>query len=161
MEFYSALLDYFFQSDMIFRGLIVPTGVYGHAHVTDTEYYKHFFKLLSHESNLNYTFNIYIDIKDTHSHKRVSELKAKLMETETFNLENVQTIRSHESAFVQICDLILGAFTYDLNVEDKKHSKIVLAEKLKSRFNDNGYEEYKKIDGSRTSLYLLSIHDLK
>lgn len=160
-DFHNALIKYFHNSDMVFRGLIIPTGYYGYSHVNDDDYYQMFYKLLSHEANLNYEYNIYIDYKDTNSHKRVSELKQKLDSNAPFTINNIQTIRSYESSFVQLADLILGAFTYDLNNPDSTSKKQVLVEKLKIQFNDNSYEEYKRIDGSNTGLFLIDIHDLK
>lgn len=160
IDFYKALLDYFLKSDIIFRGLIIPTGHFGHPHITDSEYYKVFYKLLSHETNLNFEYNIYIDIKDSHSHKRVSELKKELNRLDTFNLKNVQTIRSYESSFIQLSDLIIGAFSYDLNIENSVATKEILVEKLKGKFNDDSYDYYKKIDGNNIELFLISLNKI-
>lgn len=160
-EFYKELINYFKQSDLIFRGLIIPTGYSGKSHLDEKNYYKMYEKLLSHNTDLNYEYNIYIDIKDSHSTKRVKELKQKLEEEETFKIKNVQTIRSYESDFLQLADLILGAFTYDLNKRECLNKKQFLIESLKVSFQDSSYEEYKKIDGSNTGLYLIAINNLK
>jgi hypothetical protein len=160
-EFYKELIIFFQSSDMIFRGLIIPTGYSGTSHLNEKQYYKMYERLLSHNTDLNYEYNIYIDIKDTHSSKRVDELKSKLNEDETFKIKNVQPIRSYESSFLQLADLILGAFTYDLNQVDCNNKKQFLIETLKVSFPDSNYEEYKKIDGSNTGLYLIAINTLK
>lgn len=159
-DFHKALIDYFIDSDMIFTGLIIPTAHFGHAHMTDDEYYKMFFKLLSHKANINFEYNIYIDIKDTHSYKRVEELKTKLVNNDTFKIKNIQTIRSYESVFVQLADLILGAFTYDLNQHSGNNRKQFLIDALKVNFRDDTYEEYKLIDGTNTELILITLNKI-
>lgn len=155
ISYYGALLDYFTKSNMIFRGLIIPTGYSGLNYVNEEEYYKMYFKLLSHELNLNYTYNIYIDIKDTNSHKNVKKLHKKLDEDSLIKHQNVQTIRSEESIFLQLTDLVLGTFTYDLNVKKKVFEKQYLAEKLTSYFNT--YDDYGNISEKNSDLVLIKL----
>lgn len=160
-SFYIELLDYFLKSDMIFRGLIIPSGVFNHSHLTDDEYYKMFYSLLSHESNLNFQYNIYIDRKDSRSHKKVTELKEKLIEHTPFKINNLQTIGSHESSFIQLADIVVGAFAYDLNNKSQTIStKQILIEKLKSKFEDTSYEEYKRINKETAQLYMIALNNI-
>ena len=157
--FYRDLLDYFLASDMIFRGLIIPTDHQHQTHRSDKEYYALYKKLLNHKSNLNYKHNIYIDFKDTNSPKKVKEMHDELNLDSTKNYGHIQTIRSYESIFIQLADLIIGAYSYDLNVKDKVLSKESLADILtKSAFSADHYEDYKKISAKNTNLFLIEIH---
>ncbi len=156
MNFYKDIIEYFLKSDMIFRGIIIPTGYRGHNHVGEDDFYLMYFKLLSHQLNMNYTYNIYIDIKDTHSHLKVKELRDKLNTNAPIKHNNVQTIRSYESIFIQITDLILGAFSYELNVENKTDAKKTLSDILISYLKKGS--DYRKITASDTELFLIDIN---
>ncbi|MES2286841.1 MAG: DUF3800 domain-containing protein [Bacteroidota bacterium] len=160
--FHEALIDYFMNSeDLVFRGLIIPTGHLGKAHVDGDDYYKMYLRLLSHELNINYTYNIYIDIKDTHSHAKVSELKVNLNAGSIIKHNNVQPIRSYESIFLQLTDLVLGAFTYGLNIQvnDQIDIKKRLTDKLTAHFNEKETQAYRNITKENTDLYLIGIHN--
>ena len=62
-------------------------------------------------------YNIYLDIKDTNSSKKVYTLK-KFLNQSRFDynakntINNIQTIRSYESNLMQLTDILLGAIVY-------------------------------------------------
>ena len=158
--FYRELIDYFLASEMIFRGLIIPTDYYLQTHTDDQSYYKLYEQLLNHKSNLNYIHNIYIDYKDSNSHKRVKEMKEKLKQYSPEKYGSIQTIQSYESVFVQLADLIMGAYAYDLNIKNKVLSKQNLTESLTVKIlNKEMYAEYKNITGKKTGLYLIELKE--
>ncbi|HBF88049.1 MAG TPA: DUF3800 domain-containing protein [Bacteroidales bacterium] len=113
-QFYIDLIDYFFDTDLRFRAIIIDktqinTDDY------DAFYYKMYYQLLNHKKNSEYKYNVYFDIKDTLSAIKVQKLRDILnIKYGVFN--NVQNIHSHESILMQLADLIMGAISYNLNV---------------------------------------------
>ena len=81
----------------------------------DSFYYRMYYQLLHHKMSLGYNYNVYIDVKDTCSQTRLHKLKDILQWNAAIN--NFQFIKSHESVFVQLADIIMGAINYHLRVE--------------------------------------------
>ncbi len=121
VDFYSDLIDYFFDNDDLhFRSLIVPDKSklrhdrYGQDH--DTWYYKMYFDMLKVIISPNARYRIYIDIKDTQGATKVAKLH-KVLCNNMYDfkreiIERVQTVRSHEVELLQLADLIMGAVSY-------------------------------------------------
>ena len=114
-QFYIDLIDYFFATDLQFRAVIVDkskikTDAY------DTFYYKMYYQLLNHNKNSTYTYNVYLDIKDTLSAFKVQKLR-EILNVKYGVFRIVQNIRSHESVLMQVADFIMGAISYNLNNE--------------------------------------------
>ena len=132
-QFYKELIDYFFDTDLRYRAVIVDKTQINntqHNQNYDTFYYKMYYQLLNHNKNSGYKYNVYLDIKDTLSARKVNKLKEILnIKYGVFN--NVQNIRSHESLLLQLADVITGAISYNLNNKEKKVlAKIKLIEQL-------------------------------
>ncbi len=121
-QFYKALIDYFFDTDLRFRAVIVDKSkIQNQAFVQnhDTFYYKMYYYLLNHNKNSQYAYNVYLDIKDDLSAVKVEKLK-EILNIQYGVFRNVQNIRSHESILMQLADFIMGALSYNLNNSDKK-----------------------------------------
>ncbi|MDP8229156.1 MAG: hypothetical protein P9M15_06865 [Candidatus Electryoneaceae bacterium] len=79
IQLYTDIINYFFNEEHLnFRVLIVPDKS-AIDHITfdqdhDTWYYKMFFNLLKVLFNPHDRYRIYLDIKDTHSYKKIEEL---------------------------------------------------------------------------------------
>ena len=56
-----------------------------------------------------------MDIKDTCSSEKLEVLKRIMSYNSSIN--NLQFIRSHESVFIQLADVIIGAINYNLRIE--------------------------------------------
>lgn len=117
-QFYKELLEYFFDTDLRYRAVIVRKNQINTDNY-DTFYYKMYYYLLNHNKNSNYSYNIYLDIKDTLSAFKVRKLK-EILNTQYGIFRNVQNIRSYESIILQITDFITGAVSYHLNNKEKK-----------------------------------------
>ena len=131
--FYSDLIDYFFSTDLNFRAVIVdksridenrPNFTY------DDFYFRMYYQLIHHKVNQEYNYNLYLDIKDTRSHKKLHKLNEILKYNAS--IKNCQFIRSHESYFMQLADLILGAVNYKLRGKNIVIAKNKLIEKIES-----------------------------
>lgn len=121
-EFYKELVDYFFATDISFRAIIVKKEQVENERFNqdfDDLYYKMYYQLLNHKIDSRYNYNVYLDIKDTLSAYKVSKLK-QILNTKMGVFRNVQNIHSRESLIMQLTDLLLGALSYNLNIEEKK-----------------------------------------
>lgn len=134
LRFYEELIDYFFSTDLQFRAIGVAkaqinNGAFNQTY--DDFYYKMYYYLLNHNLNSLYTYNVYLDIKDTLSAFKVNKLK-EVLNAKFGVFRNLQNIRSHESLLLQLTDLIMGAISYHHNDEKKLNpAKVKLIEKIK------------------------------
>ena len=118
---YKDLIDYFFRTDMNFRAVIVDKSQIDNSrpeYSFNDFYFRMYFQLLHHKIDMESTYNIYFDIKDTCSQKKLHQLKEYLKWNAS--IRNFQFIKSHESTFLQMTDVIMGAINYHLRVERGK-----------------------------------------
>lgn len=133
-HYYSDLVDYFFSNDLSFRAVIVNKEKIVAADDTDlynTFYFKMYYQLLHHKMDMSHNYNVYIDIKDTRSVTKLHKLKEILQWNSS--IRNFQFIRSHESSFMQLTDLIMGALNYHLRGLQGSSAKSKIVQKLMVR----------------------------
>lgn len=143
---YQDVIDYFFDDDDLhFRGLIVPDkGILDHERFGQTHddwYYKMYFDMLKVIFSPENHFNIYVDIKDTHSHQKVSKLHEVCCNSQyDFSariIRKIQPIRSHEIQLMQIVDILIGAVAYKNRVFPSdftgSQAKQILIDRIASR----------------------------
>ncbi|MFA6245303.1 MAG: DUF3800 domain-containing protein [Mucilaginibacter sp.] len=133
-EFYLDIIRFFFASELKFRVLVVKkdeikNDLFGQDY--DTFYYKMYYQLLHHQIDMLYNYNIYLDIKDTLSSWKVRKLK-EILQTKYGVVKNLQNIHSHESVFLQIADLMMGAIGYHLRGLNKVSAKIEIIKLMQS-----------------------------
>lgn len=134
---YKDLVDYFFMTDLNFRAIIVDKSQIDESrpdYTSNDFYYRMYYQLLHNEMNLENNYNVYLDIKDTCSSKKLTKLKDILKWNSS--ITKLQFVRSHESCFVQLADVIMGAVNYNLryekrDLEGKSLAKMKLVEKIK------------------------------
>ncbi len=144
-EFYKELIDYFFISDfMSFKATLVMNkskvnhARYGRTH--DEFYYVVYYYTLRNLLNVDGSFKIYFDYKDTLGGKRVEELN-KVLVNDGYQKPLFNIIHSHESQLIQMCDLLIGAIGYH-NREDIEHSsevKTYIVDYIDSKIKSQGY----------------------
>lgn len=130
-QFYSDLIDYFFNTELHYRAIIVDKSKIDENRKDFTYndfYFRMYYQLLYHKLNSKYTYNIYLDIKDTISQSKLKILRKILAGNRT--IRNIQFIRSHESYLMQLTDLITGAINYHLRKLDSVDAKINLIKKI-------------------------------
>lgn len=124
VQMYKDLIDFFFDSDMEFRCVLITykNRLDNHSFNNgdhDNFYYKLIYQLLYNPYAYNYDnrdtqYRVFLDIKDTKGRSKLDKI------TQVFNNQfhgnspfiHFQHIRSHESQFIQITDLFIGAITY-------------------------------------------------
>jgi hypothetical protein len=136
------LVDLFFADDRLrFRGVIVPDKsvlrheVFKQTH--DDWYYKMYFVLLETILDPKTPFCVYLDYKDTHGGSKVRKLEEVLRNSKyDFSgqiVERVQIVRSHESALIQMADLLIGAVAYANRGLNQSAAKLTLVDDIKRR----------------------------
>lgn len=138
LQFYLDLVDYFFATDLCFRSVGVEKAkiVCDELNTYDDFYYKMYYQLVNFEICSMYSYNVYLDIKDTLSAYKVKKLKDILNNKYNGNLFHVQNIRSEESVLMQLSDFIMGAISYNVNDSQKLNAaKVQIIERIKKRSN--------------------------
>jgi hypothetical protein len=132
-RFYEELVKYFFETELKFRAVGVQKSKINNEAYNQTYddfYFKMYYYLLNHKINIRYSYNVYLDIKDTLSASKVSRLR-DILNTKYGVFRNVQNIRSQESLIIQLCDLLMGAISYLHNDKEKRNkAKVQLLEKI-------------------------------
>jgi len=151
-KFYKDLIDYFFDCDLRFRTVIIKKSQIDNSKFEqsyDEFYYKMYYYLLNHNINVLDRYNIYIDIKDTLGASKIKKLN-QIFNSKYGVIKKIQIIRSHESLLMQLCDLIMGAISSDLNEKTTVPAKRHIIEKIKQHtnqgFDKTTYENNPKID---------------
>lgn len=132
--FYSELIDYFFATDLQFRAIIINKSQLKHDQFNQTHddfYDKMYFQLLNKKITPEFNYNIYMDIKDTHSYEKAVNLKS-FLNRNYISVRNLQIIRSYESELMQLTDVIMGAIGYYLRGENRVIAKNKIVQKIQA-----------------------------
>ena len=131
VEMYKELIDYFFSSEMDFRCVLVSykdrldnESFNNGDH--DNFYYKMIYYLLYNPYAYDYLeatqYRAFLDIKDTRCRHKLDKINHvfdnKFHGQSPF--VHFQHIRSHESQFIQLTDLFIGAIAYKSRSMDKE-----------------------------------------
>ncbi|ARV07993.1 RlfA protein [Polaribacter sp. SA4-10] len=130
--FYNEIIDYFFSNDLNFRAIVIDKSQLSHTdHNQDHNifYDKMYYQLLNKKIFPENYYNIYLDIKDTHSYKKAHSLK-KYLERDYCNIRNLQIIKSYESELMQLTDVLMGAINYKLRGLNKVTAKTNIIDKI-------------------------------
>lgn len=122
VEMYMDIINYFFDDDDLhFRAIIIPDKTkldhlkFNQTH--DEWYYKMYFDMLKVIFTPNDNYEVYIDIKDTHSYHKSQKLR-EVCSNSMYDFSNsvirrLQPIRSDEVQIMQIVGLLIGAIGYE------------------------------------------------
>ncbi len=131
--FYADVIDYFFATDLKFRSVIVDKSQIDETREGFTYadfYFQMYYQLVFHKLCEGYTYNLYLDIKDTCSQGKLRKL-GDILNLKN-NIRNIQFIKSYESYLMQMADLIMGAINYHIRGLDKVIAKNKLIEKIQT-----------------------------
>lgn len=144
-KMYEEIIDYFFDDDdLSFRCVIADKQHLQHDKFNQTHddwYYKMYFNLLKVIFNPSNKYNVYLDIKDTHSDEKVKKLMSVCRNSRyDFSgkiINKMQPIRSNEVQIMQITDILIGAIgyinRYDLKINGLNQGKVKLIRRIQSR----------------------------
>ena len=131
-QLYEDLINYFFdEADLHFRGLVVPDkAALDHNRFNQTHdlwYHKMYFEMLKAILSPTNSYNIYIDIKDTHTNKKAIKLKEvcsnSMYDFSARVISKLQPIRSDEVQIMQIVDVLIGSLGYNNRDFPEDHEK--------------------------------------
>lgn len=119
-KLYLDVIDYFFNNEYLqFRVIIIDKTTLNHQRYNQTEndfYHKAYYEMIKYIINTNNSYNIYPDIKDTHSYYyfqiMLEYLRIKMSDKDKKIFKKAQPIRSYESPILQINDILIGALSY-------------------------------------------------
>lgn len=157
-HYYADLIDYFFSTDMNFRAVIVKKSQIDENRTDFTYndfYFRMYYQLLHHKINLEYNYNIYFDVKDTTSNKKLLKLKDILKWNAS--IRSFQFIKSHESSLMQLADLLMGAINYKL----RKYNQVIAKNKLIERIEKHSKVSLHNSTPKNSDKFNLFFIDLK
>lgn len=123
IRMYEELISFFFASEMSFRSILIKNKSNISAHTLGKDDYNSFYfsiieRLIrysvQHNKGSNNDFRVYLDLKDSYGSKKLRVVEDTLkQELDRGNVvSHLQNIRSHESVFIQLADIIIGAIAY-------------------------------------------------
>ena len=134
---YKELIDYFFQSSMQYRAVVVRNKTkLNHQAYHQTHnifYYKTYYLVLKFLMEYNDSYKIYFDKKDTHGKEALNKLYEVFENSRKLPAPYLQHIHSHESQLLQLTDLFTGAVSYknkDLNGSSIKNKIVSYLEQM-------------------------------
>ena len=107
----------------------------------DDWYYKMYFDMIKYIFSPQDCYEVYIDIKDTHSHSKAEKLREvcsnNIYDFSGKVVRRVQPIRSDEVQIMQIVDILIGAMAYQNRVFEpdfkKSKTKLELIDMIKDK----------------------------
>lgn len=136
---YNELIKYFFTTDIKFRAVVVDKSQIDETrpeYTFNDFYFRMYYQLLHHLSDMENEYNVFFDIKDTCSHKKLHTLQDILKWNSS--IRHFQFIRSHESYFVQLADILMGAINYNLRIEKGDvEGKVIAKRKLVDKIQEH------------------------
>jgi hypothetical protein len=121
IDLFLDLVDYFLDDDDLhFRCLLAPDKLSldhaAHNQTHDDWYYRMYFHMLSQVFDQDHAFNVYVDIKDTHSAEKMERLNEvccnSIYDFDHRVIRKIQPIRSDEVQLMQLVDILSGAVAF-------------------------------------------------
>lgn len=147
LSMYDELIEYFFNSDMSFRCILLKNKTNIKAEDMDRATYNEYYYSLV-EKLIRYTvrhnnapdsdYRVFLDLKDTHSRIKLSTIRTELETSLQGNghVHSMQNIRSHESQFIQMVDILVGAVSHCARGLQSSPAKLHIINKIE---NLSGY----------------------
>lgn len=148
IDLYKDIVNYFFDDNNIhFRAIIIPDKsklnheAFNQTH--DDWYYKMYFDMLKVIFLPFDSYNVYVDIKDTHSAQKLRKLHDvccnSMYDFSMQIISKLQPIRSDEVQIMQIVDILIGAVCYQNRFFpkdfEKNAGKLQIIDLIKKRSN--------------------------
>jgi hypothetical protein len=142
IDLYLELVDMFFRfKELVFRGIVVTNKSCldhkGYNQTHDDFYYKMYFELLKIIINTEFSYNIYLDIKDSKGGVKVEKLHEILCtskyDVHKTSIKQIKLYPSDQVDLIQICDLFIGALGYHhRNYSDNK-GKVAIIKRIQEK----------------------------
>lgn len=140
INLYKEIIDIYINNDVNFRTISIDSSKLNlkkyHNANPELGFYKFYYQLLNHWLNDKAKFMIYTDIKTYSDPNVLNNLKRCLNNKEHLNsVEKIYAIESHESVFLQLEDILMGATAYKKNYgyNGKSNAKVELVKYLEEK----------------------------
>ena len=140
INLYKEIIDVYINNDINFRTISIDSSKLNlkkyHNANPELGFYKFYYQLLNHWLNDKDKFMIYTDIKTYSDPNVLNDLKRCLNNREHLNsVEKIYAIESHESVFLQLEDILMGATAYKKNYgyNGKSNAKVELVKYLEEK----------------------------
>lgn len=140
IDLYKEIIDVYINNDISFRTISIDSSKLNlkkyHKDNPELGFYKFYYQLLNHWLGNKDKFMIYTDIKTYGDPNVLNDLKSCLNNGEHFNrVKKIYAIESHESVFLQLEDILMGATAYKKNYgyNGKSNAKVELVKYLEEK----------------------------
>jgi hypothetical protein len=120
LNLYKEVVDIYIDSNINFRTICIDSSkidLMYHNDNAELGFYKFYYQLLNKWIKNSNKYTIYTDIKTYSDPNVLNDLKRCLNNKEHKNVEKIYAIESHESVFLQLEDILMGATSYKMNYE--------------------------------------------
>lgn len=145
---YQDFLDVFWQiPELFFKCIVIDTHEldYRKFHKGDKElgFYKFYYQLISRNLLADNLYWLYTDERNNRKSTRLETLKVVTnrwwhKQGGVEPLQNIEPRRSHAEDFIQLADLLLGAFAYAWNQRKENPAKLALCAHIAARLGWQG-----------------------
>lgn len=130
LNLYKEMIDIFIKHNINFRAICIDSAKIDlkyHQDNAELGFYKFYYQLLNNWISKNLKYIIYTDIKTYSNPNVLNDLKRCLNNrTHPNSIEKIYAIESHESVFLQLEDILMGATSYKMNFARKGKSNVKL-----------------------------------
>ena len=159
LDLYKGMIDIYIDYDISFRAICIDSSKINlkyHNDNAELGFYKLYYQLLNNWLSPKLKYTIYTDIKTYSDPNVLNDLKRCLNNKEHPNsVERIYAIDSHESVFLQLEDILMGATSYKMNFGNNGNSEIKL--ELISYLESKLGHELKPTDKNATKFNLFKI----
>lgn len=144
-KLYLDIINYFFNNDDLkFRVIVIDKTKLNHKKYNQTEndfYHKTYYEMLKYIIIPGNSYNIYPDIKDTHSYYyhqiTLNYLRIKMSDTNKKTIKKIQPIKSYEAPILQINDILIGALSYYYRNLSTNSIKLNIIHEIQKLYQNN------------------------
>lgn len=144
-KLYLDIINYFFNNDDLkFRVIVIDKTKLNHKKYNQTEndfYHKAYYEMLKYIIIPGNSYNIYPDIKDTHSYYyhqiTLNYLRIKMSDTNKKTIKKIQPIKSYEAPILQINDILIGALSYYYRNLSTNSIKLNIIHEIQKLYQNN------------------------
>lgn len=140
INLYKEIIDVYINNDINFRTISIDSSKLNlkkyHNDNPELGFYKFYYQLLNNWLSNDNKFMIYTDIKTYSDPNVLNDLKKCLNNKKHFNcVEKIYAIESHESVFLQLEDILMGATAYKKNYgyNGKSNAKVEIVKYLEEK----------------------------
>ncbi len=159
LNLYKDMIDLYISYNINFRTICIDSSKIDlkyHNDSAELGFYKFYYQLLNNWISSDLKYTIYTDIKTYSDPNVLNDLKRCLNNKNHPNsIEKVYAIESHESVFLQLEDILMGATSYKMNFGEK--GKSVVKKKLIDYLEEKLEHELKPTNKAATKFNLFEI----